>query len=51
MKSDKISDRNLNRIKDPDDWVTGDEEITGTPQSSLHTLAGEAHEPAEPDLT
>jgi hypothetical protein len=41
----------LNRIKDPDNWVTGDEEMTGAQQSYLQTLAEEAHEPIEPDLT
>jgi hypothetical protein len=49
MKPDKIRDENSNRIKDPDDWVTGDEEMTGA--SYLQTLAEEAHEQIEPDLT
>jgi hypothetical protein len=40
-----------NRIKNPDDWVTGDEEITGAQESYLQTLAEEAHESVEPDLT
>ena len=47
----KIRDENSNRIKDPDDWVTGDEEMTGAQESYLQTLAEEAHEPIEPDLT
>jgi hypothetical protein len=51
MKPDKIADENSNRIKDPDDWVTGDEEMTGAQASYLQTLAEEAHEPIEPDLT
>jgi hypothetical protein len=51
MKPDKIPDENSNRIKDPDDWVTGDEEMTGAQASYLQTLAEEAHEPIEPDLT
>ena len=34
-----------------DDRVTGDEEMTGAQKSYLHTLAEEAHEPVEPDLT
>ena len=42
---------NSNRLKDPDDWVTGDEEITGAQSSYLHTLAQEAHEPVDDDLT
>ena len=51
MKPGKIPDPNSNRIKDPDDWVTGDEEMTGAQESYLHTLAEEAHEPIEADLT
>ena len=51
MKPDKIPGKNSNRIKDPDDWVTGDEEMTGAQASYLQTLAEEAHEPIEPDLT
>ena len=31
--------------------MTGDEEMTGAQQSYLQTLAEEAHEPIEPDLT
>jgi hypothetical protein len=42
---------NSNRIKDPDEWVTGDEEITGAQESYLHTLAQEAHEQVDDDLT
>jgi hypothetical protein len=42
---------NSNRIKNPDDWITGDEEITGAQESYLQTLAEEAHENVEPDLT
>ena len=40
-----------NRLKDPDDWKTGDEPMTGAQQSYLETLASEAHEPVESDLT
>ena len=51
MKHDKMPDEKSNRIKDPDDWVTGDEEMTGAQASCLQTLAEEAHEPIERDLT
>lgn len=51
MKPDKTPDENSNRIKDPDDWVTGDEEMTGAQASYLKTLAEQAHEPIELDLT
>jgi hypothetical protein len=40
-----------NTIKDPDNWTTGDEPMTGAQRSYLHTLADEAGEPAEDDLT
>ncbi len=51
MNAKTVSPGNSNRIKNPDDWVTGDEEMTGAQDSYLHTLAQEAHESAEPDLT
>ena len=38
-------------VKDPDDWKTGDEPMTGAQQSYLHTLAQEAGESVEDDLT
>ena len=34
-----------------DEWVTGDEPMTGPQQSYLHTLAREAGEDPKPDLT
>jgi hypothetical protein len=40
-----------NRIKDPDEWTTGDEPMTGAQESYLNTLATEAGEQVEPDLT
>ena len=40
-----------NRIKDPDDWTTGDEPMTGAQESYLNTLASEAGEQVEPDLS
>jgi hypothetical protein len=51
MTAKTVARENSNRIKDPDDWVTGDEEITGAQDSYLHTLAEQAHESVEPDLT
>jgi hypothetical protein len=39
------------RIKDPDDWTTGEQPMTGAQESYLHTLATEAGETVEPDLT
>jgi hypothetical protein len=40
-----------NAIKDPDQWTTGDEPITGAQKSYLHTLAEEAGEEVTDDLT
>lgn len=34
-----------NQIKDPDDWVTGHEPMTGAQASYLKTLSEQAHEP------
>ncbi|HYV09808.1 MAG TPA: DUF3072 domain-containing protein [Pyrinomonadaceae bacterium] len=42
---------NSNMIKDPEDWVTGDEEMTGAQRSYLQTLCEEAGEEFDPDLT
>jgi hypothetical protein len=40
-----------NTIKEPDDWVTGDEPLTGAQRSYLHTLAEEAGAEVDDDLT
>jgi hypothetical protein len=37
--------------KDPSDWVTGDEPMTGPQASYLKTLAHEAGEEYDPELT
>ncbi len=37
--------------KDPDEWTTGDEPMTGPQQSYLETLAREAGEEVPDDLT
>ena len=52
-KTDKKqqSGRQTNAIKDPDEWTTGEEPMTGAQESYLHTLATEAREDVEPDLT
>ena len=34
-----------NQLKDPDDWVTGHEPMTGAQASYLKTLSEEAHKP------
>jgi DUF3072 family protein len=38
-------------VKDPDDWVTGDEPMTGPQESYLGTLAREAGEEPPGELT
>ena len=43
--------QNSNMIKDPEDWVTGDEEMTGAQRSYLQTLCEEAGEEFDPNLT
>jgi hypothetical protein len=40
-----------NTIKDPEDWTTGDEPMTGAQRSYLETLATEAGEEVEGSLT
>jgi hypothetical protein len=40
-----------NTIKDPDEWKTGDEEMTGAQRSYLQTLADEAGEEVDLNLT
>ena len=40
-----------NTQKDPDQWVTGDESMTGAQASYLRTLAQEAGEPVDEELT
>ncbi|NUO64738.1 MAG: DUF3072 domain-containing protein [Gemmatimonadaceae bacterium] len=40
-----------NTIKDPDQWTTGAEPMTGAQRSYLHTLAEEAREEVDDDLT
>ncbi len=39
------------RIKDPAEWTTGDEPMTGAQRSYLHTLAREAKEDVDDELT
>ncbi|MDP2263812.1 MAG: DUF3072 domain-containing protein [Hydrogenophaga sp.] len=42
---------NSNMEKDPADWVTGDEPMTGAQRSYLKTLSEEAHVPFNDGLT
>jgi len=40
-----MSDPKSNTEKDPDDWVSGDEPMTGAQASYLKTLSEQGHEP------
>jgi hypothetical protein len=40
-----------NAVKDPDEWTTGEEPMTGAQRSYLKTLSDEAGEPFDEDLT
>jgi hypothetical protein len=40
-----------NTEKDPDEWTTGDEPMTGAQASYLKTLSDEASEPFDENLT
>jgi Protein of unknown function (DUF3072) len=40
-----------NPEKDPEEWTTGDEPMTGPQESYLHTLAQEAGEQVPDELT
>jgi len=45
------SDTTGNTIKDPEDWTTGEEPMTGAQRSYLKTLCEEAQEPMDETLT
>lgn len=45
----QASDTNMQ--KDPDEWTTGEEPMTGAQQSYLKTLCEIADEPFDPDLS
>lgn len=45
------SDDNSNAVKDPHDWATGQEEMTGAQKSYLKTLSEQAGEPFDDKLT
>jgi len=40
-----------NAVKDPDNWVTGDQPMTGAQASYLQTLSEEAGEEFDPELS
>ena len=50
-KSSAVEEQQSNMIKDPDEWKTGDEDMTGAQRSYLQTLADEAGEAVDLNLT
>jgi hypothetical protein len=51
MSTQETPGTERSRIKDPTEWTTGDEPMTGAQDSYLHTLAREAGEEVDDDLT
>ena len=51
QRNDPRDQPNTNTEKDPDDWVTGDEAMTGAQASYLETLSQEAGEEFDPSLS
>jgi len=50
--SERVNDNNRdNTIKNPDEWTTGDEQMTDAQSSYLKTLSDEAGEDMEDGLT
>ncbi|RYE50186.1 MAG: DUF3072 domain-containing protein [Hyphomicrobiales bacterium] len=45
MSDNPKADTSSNMLKDPDDWVSGDEPMTGAQRSYLKTLSEQAHQP------
>ena len=50
-KRDQDTPDQGNAVKDPDEWTTGEEPMTGAQRSYLKTLSDEAGEPFDEDLT
>jgi hypothetical protein len=50
MSDNPKSHPTSNAEKDPDDWTTGDEPMTGAQASYLKTLSEEAHEEFDDSL-
>lgn len=50
-KQNQQDDEHSNVQKDPKDWTTGDEPMTGAQKSYLKTLSDEAKVPMDENLT
>ena len=52
MKTEEVNNNERsNTIKNPDEWTTGDEQMTGAQRSYLKTLSDEAGEELDENLT
>ena len=51
MNQDQEPNNTSNAVKDPDEWTTGDEPMTGAQRSYLKTLSDEAGEEFDENLT
>ena len=51
QKQTSTPDDASNAVKDPDEWTTGDQAMTGAQKSYLKTLSDEAGEPFDDALT
>ena len=51
MPKDENPNNMSNTVKDPDEWTTGDERMTGAQRSYLKTLSDEAGEEFDENLT
>ncbi|MGN7203249.1 DUF3072 domain-containing protein [Pedobacter sp. SAFR-022] len=50
-QSENSEIKGSNTVKDPDEWTTGNEPMTGAQQSYLKTLSDEAGEPFDETLS
>lgn len=51
MRQQQPSNNTNQNIKNPEDWNTGDQPATGAQKSYLNTLANEAGEEIDPNVT
>jgi hypothetical protein len=51
LKDTQAQNKMSNTVKDPDEWTTGDERMTGAQRSYLKTLSDEAGEEFDESLT
>jgi hypothetical protein len=50
-KRTQVDAQNSNMVKDPQEWTTGDEPMTGAQKSYLKTLSEEANEAMDENMT